>query len=432
MKKWFVRSLFTLVVAGIGFSPAFAQVELGTSISKALKNNPRIKVLQANKKALEFDLKAARAGYLPQVDAVVGYGLEQHSDATTRAGGDPGNEEWEGRGEASITLTQLIVDGGAQGGTVDAQKALVKSASYRVEDNAESVALDAVVAHLEVFRQTRLVALAQKTVKSHEGILASLQERSRAGAGNRADVAQAQGRLARAKSSLLESEAALVAARANYERVVGEPAGDLALASVPAALPGSLELAVEGVRRNNPKIQALSADVQSAEAEETVAVSSFFPRLNLELSSAYDEQVEGDASWQWTNSAMVRARWNLFNGGRDLATRRSAHSRTQQALSDRNDQVLDVVELTKATWAQYEAAKARVQTFGEAVSYNEQTLDAYLKQFNVAQRSLLDVLDAENELFQTSGLLVTARVNQAIAGFRLLALQGNLRQEAAR
>ncbi len=407
-------------------SDLLAQTTVNSSIQAALKNNPRLKVLQNNRDALLHELRQAKGGYLPRLDLSVGYGTEQHSDKATRVGDDPGNEDWESRGEASLVLDQLLYDGGVVGGRIGVQRAKLESANKRVFDNAEAIALDAVIAHLDVYRQRKLVTLAEDNVKVHRQILGSLQERQRAGAGSIADVTQTQGRLARARATLASAKADLGRVIANYERVVGEKPAKLLPAGAPASTPATLETALELAQQNNPKVQALAADIGEAEARRKQADATYFPKFNLELSSQYDDQVEGDNSWQNTNAAMLRMRWNLFNGGSDAAGKRSAHYRVQQAVASRNDQLVDIVEETQATWAQYEAARERKIAFSEAANFNKETLDSYLKQFNVAQRSLLDVLDAENELFQTSGLWVTAQVNETISASRLLVLAGRL------
>ena len=123
---------------------------------------------------------------------------------------------------------------------------------------------------------------------------------------------------------------------------------------------------------------------------------------------------------------MVRLRWNIFNGGSDAADRRAAMTRKAQAVANRDDQRDQAVEETRATWADLESSRQRVASFGDAVIYDRKTLDSYRTQFDVGQRTLLDVLDARNELFQSSGLLVTAKTNYVIACERLLALTGRL------
>jgi OOP family OmpA-OmpF porin len=123
---------------------------------------------------------------------------------------------------------------------------------------------------------------------------------------------------------------------------------------------------------------------------------------------------------------MLKARWNLFNGGSDAAARDAASARKLQLVASRKDQYQQIEEQIRHTWSQYQTSGQQTKIFSNAVRYNKKTRDAYQQQFVVGQRSLLDVLDSENELFQTSGQLVTVEVNEIIAVYRLLALGGCL------
>jgi len=123
---------------------------------------------------------------------------------------------------------------------------------------------------------------------------------------------------------------------------------------------------------------------------------------------------------------MVRFNWNLYNGGSDVAATKAAKARKRQTESDKQDLILAVVDEVKATWAQYKSSLNEVREFSEAVQFNRDTKDIYLEQFGVAQRSLLDVLDSENEVFQSSNQLVTSRVNEQVAAYKLMALSGSL------
>jgi len=402
-------------------------VSIGDSVAAALSYNPRLKILQTNHEAIGFELDRAKGGYYPRVDVSFGYGAESHSDVLTRARNIEHN--FYDRLEASIQLSQLVYDGQETASRVGVEVAKLDSAKLRVYDNAEAIAMDAIIAHLEVYRQRVLTGLAEKNVRDHEEILGMLDERQKGGAGSIADVTQTQGRLSRAKASLAETRGTLMSAEANYQRVVGKLAGDVEYFTVPANLvPKSVEEIVLAVEANNPKINALKYNEQEAAERVELSNANFQPKINIELSSSYEDQVESLETYEHNNQAMVRMRWNLINGGSDVADRKAAIARKFQAANTTDDQRVQVVEEAMRTWAQLQAAKAQVVDFGDATNQNEKTLDSYMKQFNVGQRTLLDVLDARNELFQSSGLMVTAKVNEVIAAERLLALSGKLNE----
>lgn len=415
--------------------PAPAQAAEGMTSVKgsavaALEYSPRLQVLQNNHDAIYYERRRALGGYYPRIDLALGFGTEAHSDERTRAiGAVNEDDDYDNRSEASLQLTQMLWDGQETRYLVGIETEKLVSAKHRVMDNAESIALDAVIAHLEVYRQRELLALAEKNVKGHEEILAMLEKRKKGGAGSIADVVQAQGRLALTRASVAEVKSNLNQAIANYQRVIGEQPGQVEFSPMPASSrPENLEMALVQARDNNPSVMALGSNVVEARKRVRLSEAAFHPKVNLELSSTYEDQVESSDTYEHNNQAMVRLRWNLLNGAATVADRRASISRKQQSESNKNDRLLQVLEETRATWAQYRAAKEQVVSFGDAVNYNSKTLDAYLKQFKVAQRTLLDVLDARNELFQTSGQLVTATVNEIIAVHRLNALAGNLNE----
>ena len=430
-KKLFSKGLLLSMVlpfAMLSGTNALAQdtkVKLSDTVSTALEYSPRLQVLQANQEAIGFERDRAKGGYLPQVDAAFGYGIEAHSNTITR--GNENENNFYDRLEGSIRLSQLLYDGKETRSLVGVEEAKLVSAGHRTFDNAEAIALDAIIAHMEVYRQRELVGLAEINVNDHLGILDKLKERQEGGAGSIADVDQTQARLARAHASLAETTAGLRSAEANYQRVVGKLAGDVEFFNVPPGLaPKSLDEAVKQTTENNPKTLALDANIDEADQRVELSKSNFLPKVHAELSSNYEDQIESSETYEFNNQAMVRVRWNIFSGHSDVADRKAAMARKMQAAANRNDQQDQVIEEARVTWAELESARQQVVSFGDALSYNQKTLDSYLKQFNVGQRTLLDVLDAHNEKFQSAGLMITARTNEVIATERLLALTGNL------
>lgn len=421
----FSSVLAVLLLAGTSATAADTVVKMSDTVTTALEYSPRLKVLEANQEAIGFERDRAKGGYFPQVDVAFGYGIEAHSDEGTRAGGI--EHHFYDRLEGSIRLSQLLYDGKEVSSRVAVEDAKLVSAGHRVTDNAEAIALDAIIAHMEVYRQRQLVGLAQTNVNDHLEILGSLEERQEGGVGSIADVDQTRARLARAQASLSETKAALKVAEANYQMVVGKLAGDLEFFVVPnGVLPANLDDAILQTMDNNPKIRALSANIDEAESRVALSKSNFLPKVHAELSSSYEDQVESSETYEHNNQAMVRLRWNIFSGHSDVADRKAAISRKMQAAARHDDQQDKVVEETRASWAELESARQQAVLFGDALNYNQKTLDSYRKQFDVGQRTLLDVLDARNEMFQSSGLLVTAKTNEVIASERLLALTGKL------
>ncbi len=415
------------IITGTSALAQDTSVTLTDTVTTALEYSPRLQALAANQEAIGFERDRAMGGYYPQVDVAFGYGIEAHSDTLTRAQGNEHN--FYDRLEGSIQLSQLLYDGKETRSLVEIERAKLVSAGYRTFDNAEAIALDAIISHMEVYRQRELVALAEKNVNDHLEILDKLEERQEGGAGSIADVDQTQARLARTYASLAETQADLKTAEANYLRHVGKLAGDVEFYNVSSTLlPASLDEAIQQTAERNPKTLALDANVDEAESRVDLSRSNFLPKVHAELSSSYEDQIESSETYEHNNQAMMRLRWNIFSGHSDVADRKAAMARKLQAAAQRDDQRDMVIEETRATWAALESARKQMVSFDGALTYNQKTLDSYLKQFNVGQRTLLDVLDANNEKFQSAGLMITARTNEVIAAKRLLALTGKLNE----
>ena len=337
--------------------PLFAYAQVTTlyqSVEQALNYSPQLQSLNYNHEAIAYDLKQSQGRYRPSIDLMLGYGMGQHSDSVTRQpGADPSDTNWNSRGDATLRLAQKVYDGGETRQFISIQEALLDSADFGIQGGTQAITLNAISAHLDVYRQHELVALAEKDLEVHQDIYQALSEIEQAGAGNIADVTQTQARMARAQSILIFSKSDLSRASANYERLVGVKPGELAFAEVPDTMPNSLEEALAWMEQKNPELLAFNARLMEADARVDLARTTYKPKINVELSSRYHDQLEGDPSWQNTNDAMLVLRWNLYNGGQDRDATNAALSRKYQRRSNRDDKLIELREATSAAWTTY-------------------------------------------------------------------------------
>jgi adhesin transport system outer membrane protein len=421
-----IKSLRSAFLATILLLPsgAFAQ-DLTEIVKLTVQNNPQIGTVSANRKAVEQELRQARGLYLPQVDVNTGIGPEWTSDATTRgAGADPEDLI---RTDARLSVTQRVFTGFETHYEVERQKARVASAANRVYENAENIALDAVGAYLEVIRQRELFALSKQNVDFHTKTLDKLQQRFGAGVGTSADVSQTKARLARANATLAETGNALGDAESFFTRVVGQFPGELVRPAFPVtSLPGSLDEVVKTATHHAPAVKAAESDVDVTDEEIGLASAAYYPKVNIEADTGYNDKAAGRNTYGYDSRVMLRGRWNMFRGGIDRAARQEAVFKMHQAREVRARAVNESVEEARRSWFSYQASAQRVDQLTSAVVDLKETRNAYLQQFDIGQRSLLDLLDAENELFTARGQLVSADINQLRSGYRLLASTGTL------
>lgn len=400
-------------------------VTLKETVLATLENHRGLKIIQENLDVVRHELRRAKAGWGPSLDATGRAGASRQSDSTTRSyGTDSGMYGASGVG---LTLTQPLWDGFATRSRVRSGEASVDSMTFRVLDNATSFALDAIIAHVDLLRRREILRLAQANVEQHLAILSSQQERLALGASSSADLSQTQGRLARARSTLVEAQASLREAEANYIRLTGKPLpGQLEDVPLPAGMFGDMEGVLQKAQADNPKMKAYLADIRAARGNKELAQSAYHPKINLEVGPNYSDRSGRGSNWESSFDVMATMRWNVFNSGADKAEVEAAESRIRQSRETAYNFVDDLSQQISDTWTRYQANIDTRQYYQEAIGYNTQTRDAYLEQFILGQRSLLDVLDAENELFNSSTQYVTADGNVIVGAYRLYALAGDL------
>lgn len=423
--RWLLASLLASA-AWLGTADAAGAGGIGDSVRAALETNPEIGVVKHDRRAVEQELRQARARLLPSLDVRAGVGPEwSHNNNTRSLDGDDSTTLL--RSEAELSLTQLLFDGFETQGEIERQRARVDSAARRVTEAAEFVALDAVEAHLEVMRAQRILALNEDNVRAHESLFGKVARLEREGRGDISDVRQAEARLAEARNSLATARGRLEDAIATYLRVVGERPTDLRATGVAEnALPASADVAAQIASTRNPSVLIAAADVDVAAAELTKARAGFYPQVNLELGATAGNNISGSTTNSANASALVVLRYNLFRGGADMAREREAFHRINEARTRLAKARRQAEEEARLSFSARATAKARVEALRAKAEAQRRTRDAYAAQFDIGQRSLLDLLDAENELFLARVALTTAEFTEMFAGYRLLAVTGQL------
>ncbi len=421
-----VSALFLAAAGWLAAAPADAQ-SIRESAQNAIRTNPRVDVVTSNRQAVEQELARARGQYLPQVDVRAGAGPEYTYNNNTRAQPGGGSTTLT-RTEAVVTATQRVFDGWETDSEVERQKARGVSAARRVGETSETIALDAIEAHIDVVRQRQLLRLAEDNVEVHRSMLQRVRQRARGGAAGTSDIDQVQARLDTAIATASETRGALQDAENRYLYIVNQRAGQLAPPDMPpAALPADLDDAVERARRQNRTIKVNEADVVVADREIDLADSSFYPRLNIELAGGLNNDLDGVKGPDNDAAALLVFRWNLYRGGSDIAQRRVALGRMSQAMAQRSVSFRQAEEETRRSWVAFQTATDRLPSLQSAALQNRSVRDAYTRQFfDLGQRSLIDVLNAENELFVSNGRLVSAQAARVFATYRLFAAMGEL------
>ena len=234
----------------------------------------------------------------------------------------------------------------------------------------------------------------------------------------------------RALSSLSEAKASLLVAEETYTRLTGLPAASrLQAVTMPPQLYTASQAVLEKAKKSNPKLAAYLQDIRASRAERELADSAFSPALNLEAGPNYTNLGGTSDRWVYSFDVMGVVRWNIFNSGADVAERRAASARMRQSRQVMYNFIDDLKLDVDSTWINYLAAQEQYNHYSKAIEYNKYTRTAYIEQFQIGKRSILDVLDTESELYNSATQAETARGNILVGAYRLSALTGNMLPE---
>jgi len=425
------------VAALVGFSAqsGFAQdealhpslsISLKDAVSTGVATNPEYGVVAASRRATDEELGQGRALFLPSVDLNGDVGYEYSEDPATRAGGGD-DDETLFRYETGLTLTQMLFDGFDAKYEVERQKARVTSSAHRVRETAELVGLSIVEAYLEVLRQRELLVIARKNVADHISIMDQIEQGVSGGRSTQADAEQAKARLAQARATESSTRQSLRNAESNYRTEVGDEPGQLTLPNTPYdVLAEDVNREVEKTLAYSPTLDIFESDIEVAYAESKQTKSTFYPQVDLQLNGRQGHNLGGVEGRDRSATALVVMNWNLYRGGADMARSREFIHRHQQTKEARAEAGRAVENDVRQTWAAMTAAGEQARQFAAQADANVEVVKAYNDQFSLNRRTLLDVLDAQNELFVSRSNTVNSEFLEMLAVYRLLALKGAL------
>lgn len=417
----FKHSLLALSLS-VGLSGWAAAATLQEVVVDNINQNPEVQQALQSYAAVIQEIRQAKAGYYPTLDATLGYGYEW----TDKENGV--QDEELNRREARLNLNQMIFDGFATSSEVKRQQARAASRASNYKDTAQRYVLASSRACLEVQRREQLLQLARESLYNHVTLYDQIRRRSESGMGTLASLQQAEGRLALSEVNMLAAENNLRDAQANYRRVVGQPVPDTleAFDSSILVLPETLDAAIEKGLANQPVASLAQADVEATLAQRDAAKSRMYPRLDFEVERRWDENIDGTPGDDEDLTAMLRLRYNLFNGGADKARIRQTEHQIGEAQAIQRDAQRQIRESVELSWNAHEILQRQLEYLEKHVRSSEDTRDSYKKQFDIGQRSLLDLLDTENEVFSAKNQLADARIDSEIAKLRILTGTGEL------
>jgi len=412
-----------VVALGLSFGAASASAQtLDEALAAAYANNPNLQAARAQLRQTDEQVPQALANWRPTVDIEGSLGKTWEQD-TIRHANDRNNSREPKAG--SLNLTQPIYRGGRSVAQRDQAENLVSAGRAQLTSVEQQVLQQAVTAYVDVLRDTAVLAL----TKSNEDVIAeqlkATRERFQVGEVTKTDVSQAEARLAQAVSDHTQAQGNLASSRAVYRQVIGAPPGKLVVPELPGGLPGAEEETI-ALSENAPTVaQAIFLERASRDGTDVV-FGELLPTVSLVGSLAADDEIntEGLSSTSATISAQVVI--PLYQAG-DVASR----VRESKQLTAQRHQELDnarrlAIQDATTAWEALQTAKAQIESFTSEVEANKVAFEGVRQEQQVGLRTVLDVLDAQQEVLNSQVSLVVARRDTIVAAYQTLAAVGKL------
>lgn len=396
--------------------------DLAETLVKTYLSNPELAAGRAELRQTDELVPQALAGYRPSL--FLNGGVEGVAGTAKQDGGVVGSAN-RSASSVGVTLQQNLYAGGGTQASVSRAENLVTAQRSRLLALEQQVLLDAVDAHTAVYRDRRVLELALNNEERLGRQLEATRDRFEVGEVARTDVAQAEARLSRARADIETAKADLAASRALYQRVVGEEPRDVENAAPLRELPATFEEA-SALAADNPDVIAATYDLYAARDEVDVAFADLLPSIDLRADAAHEEQPTVQTRWGRSAALGVTLSIPLYQGGAEQARVRESRQRVRQRRDQLENAHRSVQELVTASWERLLAATAAIDAFDAEVRANRIALEGVEQEALVGARTVLDVLDAEQELFTSQVNLVRAQREEVLASYQLKLAVGQL------
>lgn len=394
---------------------------LKDAAQKAVLKNPEVQTRWHAFRAAEAEVDVSRGGLFPRLDVSGGAGRESLKV--------PGSaENTYTRHGYTLTLNQMVFDGFATMYDVKRLGKAKLTRYFELLDTSETIALEASRAYYDVLRYRLLVELAEDNYVQHRATYEQLLLRAQSGAGRRVDVEQAGSRLALAEVNLTTEMANLHDVTARYQRIVGDlpPRVMFGLPKPASAMPPKVSDAMNKALAGNPSLLAAVENMEASQFELESKRGAFLPKIDLRARQDQTQNYQGVDGLRVNNVLEVVVSYNLFAGGSDIARERQYSERREMALDMREKACRDLRQTLAIAFNDTAKLRDQLAQLDIEVALIEKTRDAYRDQFNIGQRSLLDLLDTQNEMLTAKRSAVNADMDLALAYLRTYASMGTL------
>jgi outer membrane protein len=411
------------VALSCGVLSVFADAQtIEEAFSNAYLKNPGLQAARAELRATDETVNQAISNWRPNVEFSTSAGFNR----VESVGAFFGSRELRKPKSGEITVEQSLYRGGQTIAETEQREFEVQAQRAELIEVEQGVLLSAATAYINVVRDQAVVELQISNEKVLLRQLEATSDRFSVGEVTRTDVSQAEARLARAKADRIQAEGDLKNARTAFERVIGMPPGELKSPALKYKLPEVLETAISEASKKNPKVISAFFVEKAAQKYVRKITGELLPEVNLE--GSFSKSADGSRAGATNETAQILAtlRIPLYQQGAVSSRVREAKERAAQRRLEYLDEQRVAIETSRTAWEDLQTARARIEAFKVEIESSEIALEGVRQEANVGSRTVLDVLDAEQELLDAQVNLVRAERDEFVAATELAAAVGNL------
>lgn len=386
-----------------------------------LRTRPDVLITVKQREQANSQLLKAESGFYPSVLLMGEYGPERTDSPSTLFVWTPLQRSY-----YQVELSQNLFNGLNTYFSTRASIARVLSSAYEVNGTLQNTAFAVASVYLNIIKERELVAIARENVAAFKHTEELIAKRVNVGLGNRAELEQTQGRLAQAQSDLQGEIKRYQDAVDDYIEIVGLVPTDL-------HFPGDLAIdvhnkpeAIRGALTHSPSLRSLEHQISTAVAEHRAAYSPLYPNVDAVLEQFRGNNLDGIEGINYDNYAVVRLNYNLFRGGADAANIRETAQKRDETIQRMRQVRRQVIKNVSQTWNLIENSILQCEQLKVYTQKTEFVVLAFKRQYVAGRRTLVDVLNAENEAFAAKRAYVTVYYGLLIGKYQLLANIGNL------
>ncbi|CAH0990024.1 Outer membrane efflux protein BepC [Sinobacterium norvegicum] len=392
---------------------------LEATVFRALQDNPDMAVAIQQYYASREDVDIATGNFLPSIDVIADTGKE---DITRDPNSGAEIETDLDRTSARLQLSLPLFKGFANQSEHQRASKDMEASYYQSLAEAESITLQISQAYIGVISAKEIVVLSLENLEHHEKTYELVHARQQQGVADKADLSQIRGRMARAKANLANARNNLRDAETSYQQIVGEmPVQLVRPQSDSSYIPDSNQRLLDLAMANNQSLLASRLSVEASEANSKGQNSHYYPQFDLVADTSWKEDVAGFEGNEEEWRVMLEMNWNLYSGGSKSSAHQKAVYLEQAARMRSNKVVREVKANVDSSWSAYKSLEQELIYLQEYVTESKETEKLYAAQFKAGRRTLLDLLDSQNELFQARKAYVSADYQYLYAQYRVIA-----------